>query len=108
MDDDAIFEGVVCLLQYHSPRRGGSFQCSICGQNYASKRNLTRHMDAHAGKYPHVCTVCGKGTTNPTYLKEHMTLHTGMNYFKCDSCGKTFRIKRTLQKHQATMHGSTA
>lgn len=73
-------------------------ECDICGKKL-QKRNLIRHMNAHANLKEFICNVCHKGFNNKNYLDRHVVIHSDVKKFSCHICGSQFHDQRDLNKH---------
>lgn len=51
------------------------FNCTICGQRFTRKINLTGHTRSHFGERPYGCQNCGKKFTRVNDLRRHERLH---------------------------------
>ena len=40
------------------------YRCSTCSRSFIHRCDLKRHLQIHAGDFPHRCNVCGKGKIN--------------------------------------------
>ena len=52
------------------------FKCDLCGQPFAVKSNLTRHMRSHTGEKRFSCVMCNKLFSRNSNMKYHMRTHT--------------------------------
>lgn len=80
------------------------YTCPSCGNKFAAKETLNRHVRTHTGRKDHKCNICGKAFIQNTQLKAHMFYHNGENALICDLCGKQFNRKTRLREHLEYMH----
>ena len=77
------------------------FACKKCGLSFATKINLTKHINTHK-KENFICQYCDKHFSNITLLNKHIETHTIDYSFKCDSCLSTFPTNRSILLHRQT------
>lgn len=97
--------------------------CKICGQSFALKVQLKRHLLSHEGDVPYVCSncenqstsynlrlsqkgnfeceTCNKCFSTKRSLLRHAGEHTMENILNCDECGESFKNMTALKKHIA-------
>ena len=95
-------------LESHTPTCTGpetEFQCPECGNTFASKANLKRHMEIHSGAEPKQCPQCNKTFRNEKLLQKHEVVHSDERAFACPRCDKAFRRAEDLVKHTRTHTG---
>jgi uncharacterized Zn-finger protein len=80
------------------------YTCPMCGNKFAAKETLNRHVRTHTGRKDHKCNICGKAFIQNTQLKAHMFYHNGENALVCDLCGKQFNRKTRLREHLEYIH----
>ena len=87
-----------------------NFKCE-CGQVYANKRNLKRHMaNAHKGQKSFSCPFCPAEFCKRFQIVKHLTnIHAAKKPFICgiQECHSSYRTKRSMQVHQRNVHGNT-
>ncbi|TGO14718.1 hypothetical protein BTUL_0049g00270 [Botrytis tulipae] len=83
--------------------------CSVCHQEFATKKTLERHMKCvhkTAGE-PFGCSLCTKKYALRDYLYRHLTnFHT--NGLKCNACGLSYPDDNILNTHMRSVHGAQA
>ncbi len=91
-------------LQRHAAIHTAEFSCVICGNRYARKEELAKHMlecsaTVQAETTGQIkCKVCGEVFADPPSYRIHYTEHT--HPYKCDHCGQMFLRKTNLITHK--------
>jgi uncharacterized C2H2 Zn-finger protein len=70
-----------------------------CGERFASRRLLTRHVNA-AHNMRFACEVCGRKFSERTRLRIHSRVHNGEKPFVCEQCGYSCSQRDNLKKHK--------
>lgn len=74
-----------------------------CGNMYASKNNVRRHLKfAHPLYQQFQCEQCGKVLSSQQNYRQHVHIHTGAKPFICPFCGLCFRQGSQLSLHKRT------
>ena len=91
-----------------------TFTCNVCYQNYATKRNVERHMKLkHPLEFVPVkkkklaCDKCAYMSTTLYSLEKHKNRkhgHSGLQLFYCDQCDFKSSFQSNLKKHIRVRH----
>ena len=74
-----------------------------CGNTYASKNNVRRHLKfAHPDYHQFQCERCSKVLSSQQNYRQHMHTHTGAKPFICPFCGICYRQGSQLSIHKRT------
>ncbi|XP_006868403.1 PREDICTED: zinc finger protein 613-like [Chrysochloris asiatica] len=80
-------------------------RCSLCGEAFSNKLQMTEHQRIHTGDKAYICNECGKCFKHMGNLITHQRTHTGEKSYFCSECGKGFIQKGNLVTHQRTHTG---
>ena len=78
--------------------------CLKCNKQYTMKKNLTRHMNVHLGRFKFYCDQCKQGFVDSRDYKLHMDKHAGIMY-RCAVCIKSFYSERRRDYHMSIHTG---
>ena len=85
-----------------------STKCYQCSKNFASVKDLQRHIESVHYEDYHVCDVCGVSFTREDSLKRHKTMKHKNNSddpnLSCKECGKHFTRIDVLKRHVSIVH----
>ncbi|XP_028435315.1 zinc finger protein 1035 [Perca flavescens] len=82
--------------------------CIKCGQVFASKGNLQRHMKLHENNRKYSCPDCSKVVYTQSDLEIHRTCHDGNRPFACKLCNYRFWTRPSLCNHYREEHPDDA
>ncbi|XP_076123251.1 zinc finger protein 646 isoform X2 [Alosa pseudoharengus] len=88
---------------------GEVYQCSVCGNHYASLRALRSHLRSH-GNAQGGNQGAGPSALSPTSEQEWRRRQEGGEsggLMICSTCGQSFSRKQDLVNHQQLVHGIT-
>ena len=78
--------------------------CSFCSKILSNKYKLKRHVNSvhkNSKVLERTCKICGKTICDKWTLKAHIDqVHNNVRKFKCEVCLQTFKVKKSLRKHQ--------
>eukprot|EP00808_Paulinella_micropora_P005164 g32864.t1 len=93
-------------LYMHVKIYGGSckpFICPMCGLTFDQNTNYKVHMRSHKGDKPFICSTCDYSITRSN-LKAHMRTHTGERPYQCSLCASKFSQRGNLEVHVKSRH----
>ena len=81
------------------------FSCTMCDKFFASKYDLTRHIDnTHITSQFH-CSLCKKQFSSKHHVQRHIdSVHKKLKPFSCTECKKSFAEKHNLDRHVILIH----
>ena len=79
------------------------YQCKICEEGFASKREFMKHKKCHMSVLPgkSKCDDCDKTVNEQWKLNAHVKIH---KKFPCEKCEKVFEVKDIKEKHVKIAH----
>ena len=84
-----------------------SVECYQCSKNFASVKDLQRHIDSVHYQDSHVCDICGKSFSREDNLRRHKVIkhrNCDDSNLSCEKCGKQFSRLDSLLRHERIMH----
>ncbi|XP_077598787.1 uncharacterized protein LOC144213936 [Stigmatopora nigra] len=76
------------------------FSCSVGGEGFPAKSDLTKHTRTHTGEKPFTCSLCGQRFAQKEHLTEHTRTHSGEKPFACSFFGQIFSKNGNLMPHK--------
>ena len=76
-------------------------KCKQCGESFATRSSLKRHIFTHADKKSYNCSLCSRSFSQYITLKHHLLMHT----HTCKQCEKSFATSQSLRQHLLTHNG---
>ena len=73
--------------------------CTVCGQGFARKSLLERHVARHEVAQGHRCLSCTKEFVTVFELQKHSEFHTRKSPYMCLQCGEVFASASELKAH---------
>ena len=88
------------FTKHHASCISVKFTCSICGEKFERKIDLTNHTVCHQVGRPHACRTCGNLFKSKSLLQTHVTeVHQAERPHKCSVCGADFQRPSSLSNH---------
>ena len=92
----------------HSCQRHGSkFACFICGERFASLKELRVHVEWHFDKIPYECCQCSAKFSTSSMHQKHVLEHKSGKKFKCTKCDNEFSDFNALKIHMQIHYSNT-
>ncbi|KAF2714111.1 hypothetical protein K504DRAFT_530963 [Pleomassaria siparia CBS 279.74] len=76
-------------------------RCTLCFKQFSRASILRDHIRRHEKEKPFLCGTCSKAFASKSDLKRHEDVHAGRK-FACDRCGKQFTRRLAIAKHICT------
>lgn len=73
------FKNSAALIAHVKTCTGHDIRCDLCGEQFESRKKLSKHLSVAHNKLNHVCFVCGSAFKAKWLLFEHTLRHSG-NY----------------------------
>uniref|UniRef100_A0A182WG92 Protein krueppel n=1 Tax=Anopheles minimus TaxID=112268 RepID=A0A182WG92_9DIPT len=90
------------VMHPHMERQPQTYSCDQCDRAFDDCRKLGKHRRKHKFQQ---CPVCKKQLLKQN-ISTHILAHQGV--FRCDECGRSLSCKKSLKRHQETVHLSAA
>ena len=83
-----------------------TYNCDECDYVCVNKRSMTDHGIAHSSNKNFSCTKCDCKTISNRSLSKHIKENNHVNNFKCTECDSEFRFLKSLTKHANDVHNN--
>ena len=81
------------------------FSCTMCDKFFASKYDLTQHIDLVHISSQFNCSLCKKQFSSKHHVQRHIdSVHKKLKPFSCTKCQKSFAEKHNLDRHVNLIH----
>uniref|UniRef100_T1JHW1 Protein krueppel n=1 Tax=Strigamia maritima TaxID=126957 RepID=T1JHW1_STRMM len=85
----------------HEKECGQVFPCDICGMKFKESRNLKTHVKCVHNKIKSFnCLICEQKFAFKKDLARHQVVHNGQKPFTCSTCNKTFSWQSNMKRHK--------
>ncbi|XP_035713472.1 zinc finger protein 888-like [Folsomia candida] len=83
------------------------FPCTLCGNEFKTRGNLSRHILTHTTEKPYNCATCARSFARRSHVKSHEMTHLEKSTrarSKCHVCPQTFLRRADLLRHIRVVH----
>ena len=90
----------------HKTEKPNKLICAICGNEFASKVILNRHVQfVHESEKNYKCKFCGQGFKTESHLRMHYwSLHLKVKPYKCKHCSYVAKQPNRIYEHCRDVH----